>query len=122
MALPLCTLFVPVPVAFVFGMEILTGLWTLYIHTDVCPLPWPLMGCDYHYIHHRYNWYNFGFMTVLFDTMFKTVRHPKADAFALSRGETAMPEAEKARSADLTDAILQKRGRDALRRDDAKAD
>ena len=54
--------------------------------------------------------------------MFKTVRHPKADAFALSRGVTAMPEAEKARSADLTDAILQKRGRDALRRDDAKAD
>ncbi len=57
MALPLCTLFVPVPIAFVFAMEVLTGLWTLYIHTDVCPLPWPFMGCDYHYIHHRYNWY-----------------------------------------------------------------
>jgi len=37
-------------------MEILTGLWTMYIHTDLFPLPWPLMGCDYHYIHHRYNW------------------------------------------------------------------
>ena len=56
MPLALCTLFVPVPIAFVFIMEVLTGLWTLYIHTDLCPLPWPLMGCDYHYIHHRYNW------------------------------------------------------------------
>ena len=53
MALALCTLFVPVPVVFVYTMEILTGLWTLYIHTDLHPLPWPLMGCDYHYIHHR---------------------------------------------------------------------
>ena len=58
MPLALCTLFVPVPIAFVFTMEILTGLWTLYIHTDLCPLPGPHMGCDYHYIHHRYNWYN----------------------------------------------------------------
>ena len=64
LALALCTLVVPVPIAFVYSMEVLTGLWTLYIHSDVCPLPWPMMGCDYHYIHHRYNWYNFGFMTV----------------------------------------------------------
>jgi sterol desaturase/sphingolipid hydroxylase (fatty acid hydroxylase superfamily) len=56
MPLALCTLFVPVPIAFVLSLEVLTGLWTLYIHTDLCPLPWPLMGCDYHYIHHRYNW------------------------------------------------------------------
>ena len=62
LALPIATLLVPVPIAFVYTMEVLTGLWTLYIHTDICPLPWPLMGCDYHYIHHRYNWYNFGFM------------------------------------------------------------
>ena len=100
LALAVCTLFVPVPIGFVYCMEVLTGLWTLYIHSDVCPLPWPMMGydrraaaqpplwrawavgrpklwpwarltlappslrCDYHYIHHRYNWYNFGFMTV----------------------------------------------------------
>lgn len=54
MALPLCTLFAPAHVGFVYAMEVLTGLWTLYIHTDVAPLPWPMMGCDYHYIHHRY--------------------------------------------------------------------
>ena len=64
LALAVCTLFVPVPIAFVYTMEVLTGLWTLYIHSDISPLPWPMMGCDYHYIHHRYNWYNFGFMTV----------------------------------------------------------
>ena len=119
MALPLCTLFVPVPVAFVYAMEIMTGFWTLYIHTDVCPLPWPLMGCDYHYIHHRWNWYNFGFMTVTLDTLFNTVKHPKHDAFELSRGAKPMPEAEKARSSELSDAILQKRGREALSSDDA---
>ena len=122
MPLALCTLFVPVPIAFVFTMEILTGLWTLYIHTDLCPLPWPLMGCDYHYIHHRYNWYNFGFMTVTMDTLFRTVKHPKADAVAKSRGALPMPESEKRRSAELSQAILEKRGMSALQRDDAAGD
>ena len=84
--LAICTLFIPVPLAFVYLMEVATGLWTLYIHTDIAPLPWPFMGCDYHYIHHKYNWYNFGFMTLLFDTLFGTVKHPGADALAVSRG------------------------------------
>lgn len=119
MPLALCTLFVPVPIAFVVMMEVLTGLWTLYIHTDLRPLPWPLMGCDYHYIHHRYNWYNFGFMTVTMDTLFRTVKHPKDDALAKSHGQIDMPASEKQRSADLTEAILQRRGAQALRSDDA---
>jgi lathosterol oxidase len=119
LALALCTLVVPVPIAFVYSMEVLTGLWTLYIHSDVCPLPWPMMGCDYHYIHHRYNWYNFGFMTVGFDTLFRTVKHPKADALSLALGQKPMPDAEKRRSAELTEAILLKRGREALSSDDA---
>ena len=44
----LCAPCAQVPVPFVYMMEIMTGMWTLYIHTDVCPLPWPFMGCDYH--------------------------------------------------------------------------
>jgi len=120
MALPLCTLFVPAHIGFVYAMEVLTGLWTLYIHTDVAPLPWPMMGCDYHYIHHRYNWYNFGFMTVFMDTLFKTVKHPKEDALAKSHGEIAMPPSERTRSAELTKAILEKRGKDALMSDDKR--
>jgi len=119
MALALGTLVVRVPLAFVFTMEVLTGLWTLYIHTDVAPLPWPMMGCDYHYIHHRYNWYNFGFMTVTMDTLFRTVKHPKADALAKSHGAIEMPEDELRRSAALTAEILSKRGHEALRNDDA---
>ena len=119
MPLALCTLFIPVPIAFVFTLEVLTGLWTLYIHTDLCPLPWPLMGFDYHYIHHRYNWYNFGFMTVTMDTLFRTVKHPGKDAVDKSRGAILMPESEKRRSAELTQAILEKRGAQALRSDDA---
>ena len=118
MPLALCTLFVPVPIAFVLTLEVLTGLWTLYIHTDLCPLPWPFMGCDYHYIHHRYNWYNFGFMTVTMDTLFRTVKHPPKDALAKSRGELPMPEKEKERSAELSRAILRGRGAQALNSDD----
>jgi len=119
LALALGTLVVPVPLPFVFFMEAATGLWTLYIHTDISPLPWPLMGCDYHYIHHRYNWYNFGFMTLTMDTLFGTVKHPKADALDKSRGVIPMPEEEKQRSVTLTAEILSKRGREALQSDDA---
>jgi len=92
------------------AMEVLTGLWTLYIHTDVAPLPWPFMGCDYHYIHHKYNWYNFGFMTQLFDTLFGTIKHPKADAVQLSHGLLPMPAAELEKSASLTEQLLEARG------------
>ena len=30
----------------------------------------------------RYNWYNFGFITVTMDTLFRTVKHPRDDALA----------------------------------------
>jgi lathosterol oxidase len=122
MALPLCTLFVPVPIAFVYLMEACTGLWTFYIHTDIAPLPWPFMGCDYHYIHHRYNWYNFGFMTIMMDSLAGTIRHPNSDALAVSRGERPMPDSEKKRSAELSQAILEKRGANGLQKDDAAGD
>ena len=41
------------------------------------------------------------------------------DALSLARGQKPMPDAEKRRSAELTEAILLKRGREALSRDDA---
>jgi sterol desaturase/sphingolipid hydroxylase (fatty acid hydroxylase superfamily) len=66
--LVVATFFVPVHIGFVLSLEIFVAFWTIYIHTDVMPLPWPMMGCDYHYLHHKYNWYNFGFMTVFWDT------------------------------------------------------
>ena len=62
---------------------------------------------------------NFGFMTVTMDTLFRTVKHPKADALAKSRGELPMPESELRRSAELSTAILEKRGASALASDDA---
>merc|ERR1719454_1575261 len=65
-------------------------------------LPWPFMGCDYHYIHHRYNWYNFGFMTLLFDELFRTVKHPKEEAVQFAIGAKPMPDGEKKRSVELT--------------------
>lgn len=74
--LVVATFFVPVHIGFVLFCEIFVAFWTIYIHTDILPLPWPFMGCDYHYLHHKYNWYNFGFVTVFWDTIFKTVKHP----------------------------------------------
>ena len=108
--LAVCTLFIRVPLPFVWAMEVLTACWTLYIHTDTTPLPWPLMGCDYHYIHHKYNWYNFGFMTLTMDTLFRTAKHPKDDALALSHGRLPMPITELEKSAALTEALLRARG------------
>ena len=67
-------LIVPVTCNVVFGMILAVGLWTVYLHTDSFVLPWPLMGCDYHCVHHRYNWYNFGLFTVLWDSAFGTLR------------------------------------------------
>jgi len=88
---------------------------------QVAPLPWPFMGCDYHYIHHKYNWYNFGFMTLGFDTLFGTVKHPQPSALALSRGELPMPNAELRKSAALSEALLRQRGAaDALAADAAR--
>lgn len=58
-------------------------------------------------------------MTVTMDTLFRTVKHPRADALAKSHGQINMPESEKQRSRELTEAILQKRGAQALRSDDA---
>ena len=59
-------------------------------------------------------------MTLLFDTLFKTVKHPKKDALDLARGVKPMPEFEKQRSSELSRAILERRGADALGADDAK--
>lgn len=106
-ALALCTLVIRVPIGFVHAMEVLTGVWTLYIHSDITPMPWPFMGSDYHLIHHRYNWYNFGFMTLLCDEIFRTVKHPARDARVYAIGAKQMPLREKRQSEALTAAILQ---------------
>ena len=58
-------------------------------------------------------------MTLTMDTLFGTVKHPKADALEKSRGAIPMPEEEKQRSVTLTAEILSKRGREALQSDDA---
>ena len=51
--------------------------------------------------------------------VFRTVKHPRDDAIPKSRGKLPMPASEVSRSADLTQAILQKRGAQALNKDDA---
>ena len=76
---------VPIPHAFAVAIGAFTGMWTMYIHTGRdFPMPWPLMGCDYHHIHHVYNWYNFGLFTMFWDWAFGTLKHPDAgvDDFA----------------------------------------
>jgi len=80
LGLVLAQLVVPVPSIFIIITSIITGIWTMYIHqSGVLPLPWPFMGSAYHFIHHKYNWYNFGFYTVFWDYIFGTLKHPKID-------------------------------------------
>ena len=100
-------IFVRAPIYFVYAMEVLTGFWTLYIHTDIVSLPWPMMGCDYHNIHHRYNWYNFGFMTILFDSVFGTIRHPTRESRLYALGMAPMSPTDMKHSQRATMKILQ---------------
>tara|TARA_B100000780_G_scaffold204644_1_gene145368 strand:- start:122 stop:475 length:354 start_codon:yes stop_codon:yes gene_type:complete len=67
-----------------------------------------------HFAHFAHSAHQVGF-----DTLFRTVKHPKDDALSLALGQKPMPDAEKRRSAELTEAILLKRGREALSSDDA---
>ena len=73
----LMQMLIPIPHAFAVGIGAFTGTWTMYIHTGRdFPMPWPLMGCDYHHIHHVYNWYNFGLFTMFWDWAYGTLKHP----------------------------------------------
>ena len=75
----LCTLIVPIPKIFYVISGASVGLWTMYIHTgNPVTLPWPLMGSDYHLIHHVFNWYNFGLFTMFWDWLFGTLKHPSS--------------------------------------------
>jgi len=72
----ICQLIFPVPALWISILSFIVGLWTMYIHCGVPTLCFPFMGADYHFIHHKYNWYNFGFFTVFWDYMFGTLKHP----------------------------------------------
>ncbi|KAJ1622787.1 hypothetical protein T492DRAFT_1059965 [Pavlovales sp. CCMP2436] len=74
--LPLAQLLVPVPYQFVTCLGLVLGLWTMYIHIGIPHLPWPLMGADYHFLHHKFNSGNYGMFTVLWDTVFGTIKYP----------------------------------------------
>eukprot|EP01083_Nonionella_stella_P098572 277226_1 len=82
----LCQVIVPVPAYFIWVLSLLIGTWTMYIHQGVPTLPLPLMGADYHFVHHKYNWYNFGFFTIFWDWVFGTLKHPtKEDTWKHSK-------------------------------------
>lgn len=69
-------LVVPVSWHVVYLTIACVGAWTLAIHHRCVRFAYPLMGYEYHAIHHEYNWFNFGLFTVLFDTLWGTIRHP----------------------------------------------
>lgn len=76
----LATCVVPVPLCFVYCTELLTAAWTIYIHCGKqLRLPWPFLGADYHEIHHSHNWFNFGFFTVLCDSLAGTLYMPRRE-------------------------------------------
>jgi len=72
-------LIVPIPVIYQLVSGLGVGIWTMYIHVGVPRLPWPWMGADFHYIHHRDNWFNFGLFTRFWDWLFGTLRDPQLE-------------------------------------------
>jgi len=70
---------VPIPYVFSIISGLGVGVWTMYIHQGAPRLPWPWMGADFHYIHHRDNWYNFGLFTRLWDHLNGTLRDPSLE-------------------------------------------
>jgi sterol desaturase/sphingolipid hydroxylase (fatty acid hydroxylase superfamily) len=71
---------IPLPESFTIVAGLFVALWTMYIHTGTAyRLPWPLMGSDYHLIHHVYNWYNIGLYTHFWDWVFGTLKHPRTE-------------------------------------------
>jgi len=79
--LVICQILIPIPLVWYLLLVITIGTWTMYIHCGAPTLCWPFMGADYHFIHHKYNWYNFGFFTMFFDSLFGTLKHPTPDDF-----------------------------------------
>jgi lathosterol oxidase len=67
---------IPIPLSFVVIAGAFVGTWTLLIHMGDIHLPWPMLGPDYHAVHHMFNWYNFGLFTRFFDWLFGTLRDP----------------------------------------------
>ena len=57
LGIAICQYFIAVPCYFIWILSFMIGIWTMYIHQGVPGLPWPLMGADYHFIHHKFNWY-----------------------------------------------------------------
>jgi len=67
---------IPIPYIFTIISGLGVGVWTMYIHQSAPRLPWPMMGADFHYIHHRDNWYNFGLFTRFWDWVNGTLKDP----------------------------------------------
>jgi len=67
----------PQPTFIIFGMIVIVGIWTLFIHTDTGIHPPFLLHYKYHLIHHQKNFYNFGLFTQTFDYLCGTLRHPQ---------------------------------------------
>ncbi|ETO36017.1 hypothetical protein RFI_01047 [Reticulomyxa filosa] len=79
--LVICQMVVPIPLSWYLALVVTIAMWTMYIHCGVPTICWPFMGADYHFIHHKYNWYNFGFFTMFFDWLFGTLKHPVPEDF-----------------------------------------
>ena len=78
-------LLVAIPAQFMLIITFLIGIYTMNNHQGGHPhYPWPFMGGDYHYIHHKYNWYNFGLWTMFWDYLFGTLRHPTPQDFVVN--------------------------------------
>lgn len=75
--LHLCAFLFPVHVALYLGFLTFLQLWATFIHERVTWVTWGgLLFTAHHTVHHRFNKYNYGQFTTLFDRLFGTHRSP----------------------------------------------
>ncbi|XP_057249458.1 delta(7)-sterol-C5(6)-desaturase [Beta vulgaris subsp. vulgaris] len=68
---------VPVHFTTFLGLFLVEAVWGVMVHDRSDAKGWPIMGSDYHTIHHTSGRNNYGNYTIFMDWLFGTLRHPK---------------------------------------------
>ncbi|KAL2921562.1 Delta(7)-sterol-C5(6)-desaturase [Bienertia sinuspersici] len=73
-------LVVPIHFTTFVALFLVEAIWGVAIHDKGEGKGWPIMGSNYHTIHHTSGHHNYGNYTIFMDWLFGTLRHPKGNA------------------------------------------
>ncbi|XP_021760581.1 delta(7)-sterol-C5(6)-desaturase-like [Chenopodium quinoa] len=74
----LILMFMPIHFTTLLALFLVEAVWGIIIHDRSDAKGWPIMGSNYHTIHHTSGHHNYGNYTILMDWLFGTLRHPKS--------------------------------------------